>query len=168
MKQHCQTWVIKKVVVLLAWVDIIGVICLCRWIAMTHTQFSYFVMLYHMLSFLCFFPIFLFLFLHFVVLTCHKNCTHLRCICVALHILLCFVLFDFFVNLTDNGGKLNAWGIALAHSDRPYLNSYRWEHPGGSELGLFFQSGTMPSCLPNMGTLSTQHIYLESAMKDFC
>ena len=65
--------------------------------------------------------------------------------------------------LLYNGGKLNAWGIALAHHDRPYLSSYRWEHPGGSELDYFFQSGQIPTCLPNDGTLSTQHIFLTNA-----
>ena len=62
--------------------------------------------------------------------------------------------------LLYNGGALDAWGIALAHSDRPYLSSYRWEHPGGSELNYFFQSGEIPTCLPDAGTLSTQHIFL--------
>eukprot|EP00486_Rosalina_sp_Unknown_P007078 CAMPEP_0201571022 /NCGR_PEP_ID=MMETSP0190_2-20130828/13592_1 /ASSEMBLY_ACC=CAM_ASM_000263 /TAXON_ID=37353 /ORGANISM="Rosalina sp." /LENGTH=283 /DNA_ID=CAMNT_0047995249 /DNA_START=20 /DNA_END=871 /DNA_ORIENTATION=+ len=70
--------------------------------------------------------------------------------------------------LLYNGGKLNAWGIALAHSDRPDLTSYRWEHPAGSELDYFFQSGEIPKCLPNQGTLSTQHIFLTNPAYDLC
>lgn len=68
--------------------------------------------------------------------------------------------------LLYNGGKLNAWGIALAHDDRPYLTSYRWEHPSGDELDYFFQKGQIPKCLPNQGVLSTQHIFLTNPAYD--
>ena len=64
--------------------------------------------------------------------------------------------------------KLNAWGIAMAHSDRPYLTSDRWEHPGGTELEYFFQSDTFPQCLLDAGTLSTQHIYMTNPIWDNC
>jgi len=70
--------------------------------------------------------------------------------------------------LLYNSGKLNAWGIAMAHSDRPYLTSYRWEHPGGSELKWFFEPGQMPTCLPNQGTLSSQHVYMTNPLFDSC
>mmetsp|Transcript_23908 Transcript_23908/g.37949 ORF Transcript_23908/g.37949 Transcript_23908/m.37949 type:complete len:279 (-) Transcript_23908:28-864(-) len=70
--------------------------------------------------------------------------------------------------LLYNGDKLNAWGIALTHDDRPNLTSYRWEHPGGAELKPFFQSGDEPTCLPNQGTLTTQHIFLTNPIWDEC
>jgi len=64
--------------------------------------------------------------------------------------------------------KLAAWGVAMVHDDRPYLTSYRWEHPSGDSLKLFFESGDMPTCLPNQGTLSTQHVYMTNPLWDNC
>jgi len=70
--------------------------------------------------------------------------------------------------LLYNQQKLNAWGIAMAHDDRPYLTSYRWEHPGGQSLQCFFQKGDMPACLPKQGTLSTQHVFMTNPFWDLC
>eukprot|EP01084_Bolivina_argentea_P073680 133683_1 len=70
--------------------------------------------------------------------------------------------------LLYNNNKLNAWGIAMAHEDRPKLTSFRWEHPGGSELNNFFQPGTIPACLPKQGTLSTMHIFMTNPAYDLC
>ncbi|ETO02141.1 hypothetical protein RFI_35300 [Reticulomyxa filosa] len=77
----------------------------------------------------------------------------------------CNTVYPIFLLYTEQ--KLTAWGIAMAHDDRPYCTLFfflllfkRWEHPGGDSLKFFFQEGDMPTCLPNQGTLSTQHVYL--------
>mmetsp|Transcript_36082 Transcript_36082/g.57965 ORF Transcript_36082/g.57965 Transcript_36082/m.57965 type:complete len:279 (-) Transcript_36082:97-933(-) len=70
--------------------------------------------------------------------------------------------------LLYNGGKLNAWGIALGHDDRPTLTSYRWEHPSGSEIQYFFAPNGMPACLPKQGVLTTQHIFMTNPAFDNC
>ncbi|XP_078348614.1 uncharacterized protein LOC144633648 isoform X2 [Oculina patagonica] len=43
-----------------------------------------------------------------------------------------------------------------------YANSTRYEHPDAKYLGLgFFLEGTKPKCLPDIPSLTTQHIYLD-------
>ena len=66
-------------------------------------------------------------------------------------------------------GKLNGWGIAQSHDDRPNnLTSDRWEHPGGSVLKAFFQDDDFPECLLDQGTLNTQHVYMTNYFLNNC
>eukprot|EP01084_Bolivina_argentea_P279925 478637_1 len=78
----------------------------------------------------------------------------------------CNTMYPVFLLYTK--GKLNAWGIALAHDDRPNLKSKRWEHPGGKVLYGFFAKDQTPKCLPNQGTLSTQHVFMTNPAKNTC
>ena len=65
-------------------------------------------------------------------------------------------------------GELVGWGVAMAHSDRPDLKSYRWEHPAGDDLRWFFQENNFPQCLPRQGKLSTQHIFMTNPIWNNC
>jgi charged multivesicular body protein 7 len=75
---------------------------------------------------------------------------------------------DYFlpIFLLYNKGELNGWGWAF-NAD---LASTRFEHPGGSVLGQFFQE--VPKFFNDptkAGVLSTMHVYLSSAPQlNFC
>lgn len=66
--------------------------------------------------------------------------------------------------LLYNGGKLNGYGYTFLGDQ----SSFRWEHPGGSSLKLFFTTETFPQCLLNQEKLSTQHVYFTSPYLNFC
>ena len=73
-----------------------------------------------------------------------------------------FLLYD--------GGKLKAWGIAMAHHDRPKpCPGKRFEQPGGSVLNYFFQPNEIPKCLldkeqdGSTKKLCTQHVFFTNS-----
>eukprot|EP00485_Elphidium_margaritaceum_P009832 CAMPEP_0202685402 /NCGR_PEP_ID=MMETSP1385-20130828/1145_1 /ASSEMBLY_ACC=CAM_ASM_000861 /TAXON_ID=933848 /ORGANISM="Elphidium margaritaceum" /LENGTH=292 /DNA_ID=CAMNT_0049339737 /DNA_START=69 /DNA_END=947 /DNA_ORIENTATION=+ len=75
--------------------------------------------------------------------------------------------------LLYNGGVLNAWGIAMAHDDRPNAEavkkySKKWENPSGDSLKFFFGKGQMPLCLPKQGEMITMHVYMNNPAYNLC
>jgi len=73
---------------------------------------------------------------------------------------------DYFfpVFIIYNKGLLTCFGTDVGAGE----TSPRWEHPGGPELYLFFDSNTLPSCLFDGRKLSTQHMFLTNGYLDFC
>ena len=68
---------------------------------------------------------------------------------------------SFPVFLLYNWGKLTGFGWAMIAD----VTSNRVEHPSKNEIKYFFQPDTQPKCLQNVGTLTTQHIYLKKHPK---
>jgi len=73
----------------------------------------------------------------------------------------CDALFPAF--LLYNDGVLNAFGWALMTD----VEADNYEHPPAISFGRFFN--TVPNCLQEIGTVTTQHIYLtDSVTKNRC
>jgi len=65
----------------------------------------------------------------------------------------CDDLFPAF--LMYNKGKLSGWGWATDVD----VKSKRVEHPSSMLIWLFFKKETLPKCLPQLDSRSTQHVY---------